>query len=152
MFHSCTEPCIKDSICKNFSTPTHHLRVVIATIAFGMGVDINNVRTIIHFGAPEDIETYVQAVGRAGRDGSNATALLLVQKGKKHVSLPLREYCDNHSVCRREVLFQHFDQHAHHTESNLKLCMCCDVCARKCVCGNCCDQISGCLNLTHLFE
>ena len=36
-----------------------------------------------------------------------------------YVSLPLKEYCDNHSVCWREVLFQHFGRHTDHTESNL---------------------------------
>lgn len=79
MFHSCTEPCIKDSIIKNFST-SPKLRVVIATVAFGMGVDIHDVRNVIHFGACEDIPMYVQAVGRAGRDGGNASALLLVRR------------------------------------------------------------------------
>ena len=62
MFHSCTEPCIKDHII----TTTSPLRVVIATVAFGMGVDIPDIRNIIHFGSCEDIEMYVQAVGRAG--------------------------------------------------------------------------------------
>ena len=75
-----------------------------------MGMDIT---TVVHFGAPEDVETYVQAVGRAGRDGSNSTALLLVLKGKQHVNVPLKQYCDNQSVCRREILFQHFDTHSH---------------------------------------
>lgn len=58
MFHSCTEPCIKDSIIKNFSTSSS-LRIVIATVAFGMGVDIPDIRNIIHFGSCEDIEMYV---------------------------------------------------------------------------------------------
>ena len=55
---------VKDSIVKHFSNPSHHLRVVTATIAFRMGVDITNVKMVVHFGAPEDVETYVQAVGR----------------------------------------------------------------------------------------
>ena len=152
MFHSCTEPCIKDSIIKNFSTCSP-LRVVIATIAFGMGVDIHDIRNIIHFGSCEDIEMYVQAVGRAGRDGNNSTALLLTRKGtKQHIGVPMKTYCENNSNCRREVLFKDFDEHRDTTKSNLRLCMCCDVCAAKCVCGKCSDTIPGCINFSHLVE
>ena len=88
MFHSCTEPCIKDCKIKNFST-VFSLRVVIATIAFGMGVDIHDIRNTIHFGACEDVEMYmyVQAVGRAGRDGNTSTALLLTRKGENNMSV-----------------------------------------------------------------
>ena len=153
MFHSCTEPCIKDSIIKNFSTSASPLRVVIATIAFGMGVDIHDIRNIVHFGACEDVEMYVQAVGRAGRDGNNSTALLLTRKGaKQHISTSMKSYCNNNSKCRREVLFQDFDEQTDKTKRNLKLCMCCDICSSKCVCGRCSDEITGCINFTHLVH
>ena len=52
------------------------LRVVIATIAFGMGLDCPNVRRIIHWGPSNDVEAYIQETGRAGRDGESAEALL----------------------------------------------------------------------------
>ena len=76
MFTSCTESAVKDEIVGAF-TKESNLRIVIATIAFGMGVDCPDVRQVIHLGPPSDIECYVQETGRAGRDGLPALALLL---------------------------------------------------------------------------
>ena len=135
MFHSCTDSEIKDHILLKFSKPSH-LRIVIATIAFGMGVDCPDVRQIMHVGAPYSIESYIQETGRAGRDGmqSVATVLLIPGESKPQLDENMKTYITNTSTCRREILFRNFQGHIHKAAS---LCMCCDVCYKFCKCGQC---------------
>ncbi len=65
MFTACTHPQVKNTIL-NLYHPDSCLRTVIATIVFGMGLDCPNVRRIIHWGVPADVESYLQETGRAG--------------------------------------------------------------------------------------
>ena len=59
MYMSCTDPVVKEEIISAF-TKESNLRIVIATVAFGMGIDCPNVRQVIHLGTPSDLESYVQ--------------------------------------------------------------------------------------------
>ena len=63
MFTSGTQSHVKDTIIKNFKSPSAPLRIVIATIAFGLGIDCTDVRQVIYLGPSEDIESYVQQIG-----------------------------------------------------------------------------------------
>ena len=135
MYHSCTDPEIKEHILLHFSKPSH-LRIVVATIAFGMGVDCPDVHQIVHIGAPNDVESCIQETGRAGRDGMQSVAILFLIPGesKKQVEQDIKTYTKNVSICRREILFRNFDGHICKATS---LCMCCDVCYELCNCGQC---------------
>lgn len=67
------------------------LDVICATSAFGMGIDKNNVRFVIHYHVPSDIESYWQEIGRAGRDGQQSVAILLYQSGDEQIAQFLSE-------------------------------------------------------------
>ena len=69
MFTACTILSVKDAILESFCKSDGILRVVIVTVAFGMGLDCPNVRRVMHWGPSSDIEQYVQETGRGGRDG-----------------------------------------------------------------------------------
>ena len=75
MFTSGSHVTIKEKISILFTTLSN-LRILIATVAFGMGVNPPDVHQIYHCGPPTDIEMYVQEVGRGGRDGLRTVATL----------------------------------------------------------------------------
>lgn len=68
------------------------LNVICATSAFGMGVNKNNIRFVIHFHMPGQVESYLQEIGRAGRDGQASVAILMYSLGDEELPLRLSEY------------------------------------------------------------
>jgi len=90
------------------------LQVVVATIAFGMGIDKPNVRFVIHYDLPKNIEGYYQEIGRAGRDGLDAHCLLLFSYGDIH---KIKYFIDQKAETERRLAKVHLDAMVGYAES-----------------------------------
>ena len=126
----------KTEVLESFSKVNGKIRLVVATTAYGMGVDCPDIRRIIHWGSPSTIEEYVQETGRAGRDQASAVAILYNTKSNRDLTGPMKQYIANNSTCRSKLLFQHFLKYSNSTVTS-QGCKCCDLCKMSCKCNDC---------------
>ena len=136
MYTACALPNVKERILRMIPCDDGTLRVIVATIAFGMGLDCPNIRKIIHWGPSGDIESYIQETRRAGRDGEFAEAILYYNSRDlgQVENDNMKDYCKNKSLCRREMLLRDFDRDF---ERSYARCSCCDICKMQCECTSC---------------
>ena len=127
-YHAPQTTKMKEQILKELTSPKSKIRVVFATIAIGMGVDIPSIRHIIHIGPPSTVREYMQETGRAGRDGHLSTAVLFynnadIAVNRKKIADEIREYCCLQDECMRKYILQCLDSELpDHEISNKSLC------------------------------
>jgi len=138
-YHAGLENEIRSMVQESFTKD--NIQIVIATVAFGLGIDKPNVRYVIHYEPPRTLESYYQEIGRAGRDGLTAEALFLVDEkdvarikkrisegdNPQRVNVEMQRFAAmsafiDAQTCRRQVVLNYF------AEYTKKGCGNCDIC------------------------
>lgn len=137
MYHASTLPKHKEAVTDGLFDENGICRLVFASTALGMGVNFKDIKRVIHYGPPRQMEDFVQEIGRAGRDGVPAEALLLFTGG--HLAKcenAIKEYAKSSEICLRKIMLDKFNESP---STELMQHECCINCHHKCQClkGKC---------------
>ena len=133
-------------IIEDFRKPDSTMRCLVSTVAFGMGIDIPDIKLIIHWGESDTIVQYWQEIGRCGRDGLPAKAILYhigtqlfrCQPDMKDlISKVKKGHCIRQGLLDR---LQLAEMSKPGNASGTCVAKCCSVCAVKCPCSLCSDS------------
>ena len=139
-YHAGMETALRERVQQDFQRD--NVQVVVATIAFGMGINKSNVRFVAHFDLPRSIESYYQETGRAGRDDLPAEAVLFYEPAdyawlqkillekpetpqhqiEQHKLEAIGEFAES-QTCRRLVLLNYFGEHRQTPCNNCDICL-----------------------------
>ena len=136
-FHAPQTNQMKEEILQQLCSKCSIIRVVFATVAIGMGVDIPDIRQIIHVVPPCSMKAYFQETGRAGRDGKSSSPCLFynnrdIAKNRVAMNDDMRNFCSSDDICLRKLLLTSMD--SEQTVPVKLLHLCCSVCKEQCKC------------------
>jgi hypothetical protein len=134
---------IRSHIVTELQKTDPQLRLLFCTACVGMGFNSPSVSRIIHAKPPRNIVDYLQQIGRAGRAGQRAEAILYYNKSDIASNVPgitkeIIEFCTT-DECLRLTMLKHFGYD--HRTDDLMPCQCCSNCVMKCTCPQCIAQI-----------
>jgi superfamily II DNA helicase RecQ len=142
-FHAPQTQLMKDEIMKQLQGPNESrtIRVVFATVAIGIGVNILDIRHVLHISVPGTIESLYQEIGRAGRDGKQATACIHynghdIALNKPGMTTTMRNFCSENEKCLREMILNYLSSPSQ-SMKNIAGRSCCSNCSRMCKCPSC---------------